>query len=132
MGAFSQQLRLAHSSCAHNHRTRASPDPRLDLGRCADTTRNLDCQSRFDDGFDDSAVVVLAARGVEVDDMQPLGACACEVHRDRRRVVRIDGPLIEVSTHEPDAVAVHDVDRGDHQHPTILIGRPAFWPTCSW
>ena len=75
---------------------------------------------------------MLAARGVQVDYMQALSARPSEVHRDRGGIVGVDGPLIEVTPNEPDAVAVHDVDRGDHQHPTILIGRPAFWPTCSW
>jgi hypothetical protein len=70
---------------------------------------------------------MLAARSIEVDDMQSLSSRAREVDRDRCGVVGVDGPLVEVSTHEPDAVAVHDVDRGDDQHLTILMGRPAFW-----
>src|SRR3989442_1339151 len=41
-------------------------------------------------------------------------------HRGSGRVVGVDGPLVEVAADKPDAVAAHDVDRGDHQHPTIL------------
>jgi hypothetical protein len=35
--------------------------------------------------------------------------------------------LVEVATHQADTLAVHDVDRRDDQHPSILAFETSFW-----
>ena len=57
----------------------------------------VDVHGEVNDTLNASKALILRASGrVEVDDMQPLRARAGEVHRDRRRVVRIDSPLVEI------------------------------------
>src|SRR5260370_42212119 len=97
------------------HLPRAGPRaaPRPHLVHRANSTGNLHRKSGFDHLLDDGPVVLLTARRIEVDDVQPLSARAGEVDGNGGRIVGIDRALVEVATDQADALAAPDVDRRD-------------------
>ena len=77
---------------------------------------------RLDDALDDLEVGQLARpRGVEVDDVQRLGALVLPVPGELDGVVAEDGDIVEVAAAETDGLAGLDVDGGEHDHEGLRL-----------
>ena len=69
------------------------------------------------------------ARGVEVDDVDPLRARGFELAGDAHRVVVVDGLGVEVALVQADAVAVPQVDRREAGRTTAVGSEACPWST---
>ena len=85
----------------------AVPHPAADLDR--------DRQGGGQAG-DDGPIVALAASGVEVDHVDPLGAGVDEAAGDEEGIVAVDGLPVEISLHQADASPSSEVDGGVEVH----------------
>ena len=112
-----ERERVADRGRAHHHRDRAGVQPFLGLLPSPHPSGDLDFDlDRLHDRAHDVPAVSLAARGVEIDNVEPLRPSFGVLAGDLDRVVRINLLAAEVPLGQPHRQPPADVDRGDDVH----------------
>ena len=112
-----EEVRVADRRGRHHDRLRAGVEKPVDRILRPDASGDLQLDARLlQHPRDHVAVARGTARGVEVDDVQALGAGGTEAARDVERVVAVDRRLLVAALRQPDRPAAEDVDRGDDDY----------------
>jgi hypothetical protein len=107
------ELGRAHRGGAEHDVRRAEADGHVDRRTIANATTDLDWQLRRRHDLTDQLGLLRRARerAIEVDDVQPVGAAACELADQLERSLGEHGRTIATAFFEPDRATLEQIER---------------------